>query len=72
MASIASNDEKKKCVALRKKASMLMVQAEILMESQNRDAAEENLKKVVDALEPVFESLARSRYNAHVCIIISD
>ncbi len=56
MVSIASNDEKKGA-ALRKKASMLMVQAEMLMESQNRDAAEENLKKVVDALEPVFESL---------------
>ena len=36
---------------------MLMTQAEMLMESQNRDAAEENLIKVVDALEPVFESL---------------
>ena len=56
MVSIALNDDKKSA-ALRKKASMLMIQAEMLMESQNRDAAEENLKKVVDALEPVFESL---------------
>jgi len=56
MASIASNDNVKGA-ALRKKASMLMIQAEILMESKNRDAAEENLKKAFDALEPVFESL---------------
>ena len=56
MVSIASND-KKKGAALRKKASMLMIQAEMLMESKNRDAAEANLKKTVDTLEPIFESL---------------
>jgi len=69
MVSIASNDEKKKCVALRKKASMLMIQAEMLMESQNRDAAEENLIKVVDALEPVFESLQGVDI-MHTCILL--
>jgi len=69
MVSIASNDEKKKCVALRKKASMLMIQAEMLMESQNRDAAEENLKKVVDALEPVFESL-KGVDILHTCVLL--
>jgi hypothetical protein len=69
MVSIASNDEKKKCVALRKKASMLMTQAEMLMESQNRDAAEENLKKVVDALEPVFESLKGVEI-MHTCVLL--
>jgi len=56
MVSIASNDDEKGA-ALRKKASMLMIQAEMMMESQNRNSAEENLKKVVDALEPVFESM---------------
>jgi hypothetical protein len=69
MVSIASKDEKKKCVALRKKASMLMTQAEMLMESQNRDAAEENLIKVVDALEPVFESLQGVDI-MHTCVLL--
>jgi len=53
MASIASNDNVKGA-ALRKKASMLMIQAEMLMESKNRDAAEANLKKTVDTLECVL------------------
>ncbi|MDP7622359.1 MAG: DUF2225 domain-containing protein, partial [SAR324 cluster bacterium] len=69
MVSIAPNDEVKKCAALRKKASMLMIQAEMLMESQNRDAAEENLKKVVDALEPVFESLNGVDI-MHTCVLL--
>jgi hypothetical protein len=56
MASIASNDEMKG-TAHRKIASMLMTQAELLMESKNRDAAEANLKKTTDILEPIFESL---------------
>ena len=56
MTSIATNDQQKG-VALRKEASMLMIQAEIFMESQDRDAAEANLKKVVEALEPIFERL---------------
>ena len=46
-----------------------MIQAEMLMESQNRDAAEENLIKVVDALEPVFESLQGVDI-MHTCILL--
>ena len=48
---------------------MLMIQAEMLMESQNRDAAEENLKKAVDALEPIFESLEGVGL-LHTCVLL--
>ena len=56
MSSTASNDNLKSA-AHRKQASMLMIQSEMLMESKNRDAAEANLKKTIDVLEPIFESL---------------
>jgi hypothetical protein len=68
MASIASNDIVKGA-ALRKKASMLMIQAEMLMESKNRDAAEANLKKTVDTLEPIFESL-EGLHLLHTCVLL--
>ena len=68
MASIASNDIVKGA-ALRKKASMLMIQAEMLMESKNRDAAEANLKKTVDTLEPIFESLEGVDI-MHSCVLL--
>jgi hypothetical protein len=68
MASIASNDNVKGA-ALRKKASMLMIQAEMLMESKNRDAAEANLKKTVDTLEPIFESL-EGLHLLHTCVLL--
>ena len=68
MASIASNDNVKGA-ALRKKASMLMIQAELLMESKNRDAAEANLKKTVDTLEPIFESL-EGVHLLHTCVLL--
>jgi len=68
MASTASNDNVKGA-ALRKKASMLMIQAEMLMESKNRDAAEANLKKTVDTLEPIFESL-EGLHLLHTCVLL--
>ena len=68
MASTASNDNVKGA-ALRKKASMLMIQAEMLMESKNRDAAEANLKKTVDTLEPIFESLEGVDI-MHSCVLL--
>jgi len=68
MASTASNDNVKRA-ALRKKASMLMIQAELLMESKNRDAAETNLKKTVDTLEPIFESLEGVDI-MHSCVLL--
>jgi len=68
MASTASNDNVKGA-ALRKKASMLMIQAEMLMESKNRDAAEANLKKTVDTLEPIFESLEGVDI-MHTCVLL--
>ena len=68
MTSIATNDRQKGS-ALRKEASMLMIQAEILMENQDRDAAEANLKKVVDTLEPIFERL-KGVDMIHVCVLL--
>jgi hypothetical protein len=68
MASIASNDKMKGTTA-RKKASMLMTQAELLMESKNRDAAEANLKKTTDTLEPIFESLEGVQL-LHTCVLL--
>ncbi len=68
MASTASNDNVKGA-ALRKKASMLMIQAEMLMESKNRDAAEANLKKTVETLEPIFESLEGVDI-MHSCVLL--
>ena len=68
MTSIATNDQQKGA-ALRKEASMLMIQAEIFMESQDRNAAEANLKKVVEALEPIFERL-KGVDMIHVCVLL--
>ena len=48
---------------------MLMTQAEMLMESKNRDAAEANLKKTVDTLEPIFESL-EGVHLLHSCVLL--
>ena len=68
IASTASNDNVKSA-ALRKKASMLMIQSELLMESKNKDAAEANLKKTVEILEPIFESL-KGLDILHTCVIL--
>lgn len=68
MATIET-DVRKKREALRKKASMLLVQSELLMENKDRDAAEANLNKVVEDLEPIFESLDGSAL-LHVCVLL--
>ena len=62
-------DVRKKREALRRKASMLMVQSELLMENKDREAAEANLNKVVEDLEPIFESLDGSAL-LHVCVLL--
>jgi hypothetical protein len=59
----------KKGELLRKQTSMLMVQAELLMESKERDKAEENLKKVVDLWVPIFERL-KGPLMIHVCLLL--
>ena len=64
-----SKDEVKKFAALRKQASMLMTQAELLMENKQRDAAEKNLQTVVEILEPIFESL-KGADSIHVCLLL--
>ena len=68
MATIET-DVRKKREALRRKASMLMVQSELLMENKDREAAEANLNKVVEDLEPIFESLDGSAL-LHVCVLL--
>ena len=50
-------DPKKKIKLLRKIASMLLFQAEVMMENQQRDKAENNLEEVVNTLEPVFQNM---------------
>ena len=62
-------DVRKKREALRRKASMLMVQSELLMENEDRDTAEANLKKVVEDLESIFESLEGSVI-LHACVLL--
>ena len=62
-------DDQKKGEVLRKQTSMLMVQAELLMESKERDKAEENLKKVVDLWVPIFENL-KGIVLIHVCLLL--
>ncbi|MBL7035198.1 MAG: TerB family tellurite resistance protein [SAR324 cluster bacterium] len=68
MSSIVSDDQQKG-MALRKEASMLMTQAELLMENKDREAAEANLKKVVEKLEPIFERL-KGPEMIHVCLLL--
>jgi len=63
------NDEQKKSVALRKQASMLMTQSELLMEDKQRDSAEKNLHTVVEILEPIFERL-KGVDLIHVCLLL--
>jgi len=58
-----------KSSALRKQASMLMTQSELLMEDKQRDSAEKNLHKVVEILEPIFESL-KGVDLIHVCLLL--
>ena len=50
-------DPKKKINYIRKVASLLLFQAEVLMENQQRAKAESNLEQVVKALEPVFQNM---------------
>lgn len=50
-------DPKKKINHLRKVASMLLFQSEVLMESQQRSKAENNLEEVVKTLETVFQNM---------------
>ena len=50
-------DPKKKINFLRKVASLLLFQAEVLMENQQRSKAESNLEEVVKVLEPVFQNM---------------
>jgi hypothetical protein len=50
-------DPKKKINYIRKVASLLLFQAEVLMENQQRAKAESNLEEVVKALEPVIQSM---------------
>ncbi len=68
LASI-SKDDQKKGAALRKQASMLMIQAELLMENKKRDLAEKNLQKVTEILEPIFERL-KGVDLIHVCLLL--
>ena len=65
-------DVRKKREAIRRKASMLMVQSELLMENEDRESAEANLKKVVEDLEPIFESLDGSASASCLCVAFSD
>ena len=62
-------DVRKKREHLRRKASMLMVQSELHMENEDRETAEANLKKVVEDLESIFESLEGSVI-LHVCVLL--
>jgi len=62
-------DDQKKGAALRKQASMLMIQSELLMENKQRDLAEKNLYSVTEILEPVFESL-KGVDLIHVCLLL--
>ena len=48
---------------------MLMVQSELLMENEDREHAEANLKKVVEDLESIFESL-EAPVILHVCVLL--
>ena len=68
MATI-SKDDQNKGIALRKQASMLMIQSELLMENKQRDLAEKNLQKVAEILEPVFERL-KGIDLIHVCLLL--
>ena len=56
LAEIEKNP-KKKINYIRKVASLLLFQAEVLMENQQRAKAESNLEEVVKALEPVFQNM---------------
>ena len=62
-------DVRKKREAIRRKVSMLMVQSELLMENEDREHAEANLKKVVEDLESIFESL-EAPVILHVCVLL--
>ena len=68
MANIET-DVRKKREHLRRKVSMLMVQSELLMENEDRKAAEANLKKVVEVLESIFESL-EGAVILHACVLL--
>ena len=68
MATIET-DVRKKREALRRKASMILVQSELLMENKDREAAEASLNKVVEDLEPIFESLD-GPVLLHVCVLL--
>ena len=68
LASIET-DVRKKREAIRRKVSMLMVQSELLMENEDREHAEANLKKVVEDLESIFESL-EAPVILHVCVLL--
>ena len=67
--SLIMKDDEKKGAALRKQASMLMTQSELLMENKQKDAAEKNLQSVVGILEPVFERL-KGVDLIHVCLLL--
>ena len=62
-------DVRNKREAIRRKVSMLMVQSELLMENEDRENAEANLKKVVEDLETIFESL-EAPVILHVCVLL--
>ena len=46
-----------------------MVQSELLVENDNREGAEENLKKAVEVLESIFESL-EGAVILHACVLL--
>ena len=62
-------DPQKKIDLLRKIASMLLFQAEVMMENQQRDKAENNLEEVVKTLEPVFQNM-EGRVIIHTALLI--
>ena len=48
---------------------MLLFQAEVMMENQKRDKAENNLEEVVKTLEPVFQNM-EGRVIIHTALLI--
>ena len=62
-------DIQKKAAVYRNQSSMLMTMSELQMENKERDAAEINLKKVVDLWVPIFENL-KGTIIIHVCLLL--
>ena len=62
-------DIQKKAMVYRNQSSMLMTMSELQMENKERDAAEKNLRKVIDLWVPIFENL-KGTMIIHVCLLL--